>query len=98
MSWAALEKMTVPWAQEQEDDSQFTTKPPAKTPGGYHFTSTVQDMANGDVVQTKILDMPITLPLKDVIGISTDLQKWFAGLTKIWCEYATKTINTKPRN
>ena len=43
--------------------------------GGYHFTSMVQDMVNSDVVQAKILDTMITLPLKEIIGISTDLQK-----------------------
>jgi hypothetical protein len=75
---------------------QDGTRPPPKTTGGYHFTSTVQDMVNGDVVQTKILDTLITLPLKEVIGISADLQKRFAGLTKTRREYSSKTIEAEP--
>jgi hypothetical protein len=71
---------------------QDGTKPPAKATGGYHFTSMVQDMVNGDVVQTKILETMITLPLKEIIGISADLQKRFAGLTKTRREYTTKAV------
>jgi hypothetical protein len=61
---------------------QDGTRPPQKTTGGYHFTSTVQDMVDSDVIQAKILETMITLPLKEIIGISSDLQKQFAGLTK----------------
>jgi hypothetical protein len=66
----------------EDVDMQDGTKPPAKATGGYHFTSMVQEMVNSDVVQAKILETMITLPLKEVIGISTDLQKRFTGLTK----------------
>jgi hypothetical protein len=83
-------------AQKEDVDMQDGTRPPPKTTGGYHFTSTVQDMVNGDVVQTKILDTLITLPLKEVIGISADLQKRFAGLTKTRREYSSKTIEAEP--
>lgn len=58
--------------------------------------SMVQDMVNGDVVQAKILETMITLPLKEIIGISVDLQKRFAGLTKTRCEYTTKAVVADP--
>ena len=61
---------------------QDGTWPSPKATGGYHFTSTVQDMINSDVVQSKILDTLITLPLKEIISISADMQKRFTGLTK----------------
>lgn len=63
-------------------EMQDSMRPPPKAMGGYHFTSMVQDMVDGDVVQNKILEMLITLPLKEVLGILADLQKHFAGLTK----------------
>jgi hypothetical protein len=72
------------------------TRPPAKSTGGYHFTSTVQDMVNGDAIQEKILETTITLSLKEVIGISADLQKRFAGLTKTRREYTTKAVIAQP--
>jgi hypothetical protein len=75
---------------------QDGTKPPAKATGGYHFTSTVQDMVNGDVIQAKILETMIMLPLKEIIGISADLQKCFAGLTKTRHEYTTKAVVAEP--
>jgi hypothetical protein len=53
-------------------------------------------MINGDVIQSKILDTMITLPLKEIIGISADLQKRFAGLTKTRREYTTKTVFAEP--
>ena len=87
---------SMPGTQEKDVDMQDGTRPPVKTPNTYHFTSTVQDMVDSDVVQTKILDTLITLPLKDILGISADLQKQFAGLTKTRCEYTTKTVMAEP--
>ncbi|KAF8223810.1 hypothetical protein L208DRAFT_1315047 [Tricholoma matsutake] len=63
-----------------------------KNKGGYHFTSTIQEMADSDVVQSRILDTMITLPLHDIIGMSADLQKHFAGLTKTQREYSQKVV------
>jgi hypothetical protein len=53
-------------------------------------------MVNGDEVQAKILETMITLPLKEIIGISADLQKRFAGLTKTRREYTTKAVVAEP--
>ena len=61
---------------------QDITQPPMKPTGGYHFTSTVQDMINGGVIQEKILNVLITLQLKEVIGVLADLQKHFANPMK----------------
>ena len=82
-------------ASREDVDMQDGTRPPAKATGGYHFTSTVQDMVNGEVIQNKILDTLITLSLKEVIGISADLQKRFAGLTKTRREYTTKAVTAQ---
>ena len=53
-------------------------------------------MVDGDIVQNKILETLITLPLKEILGISTDLQKRFAHLTKTRREYTTKTVTAQP--
>jgi hypothetical protein len=63
----------------------------SKNKGGYHFTSTVQEMADGDTIQAHILDTIIMLPLQEILGISADLQKRFASLTKTQQEYSPKT-------
>jgi hypothetical protein len=46
-----------------------------KPAGGYHFTSTVQEMVDGDAIQRRILETIIMLPLKEILGISPELQK-----------------------
>lgn len=58
----------------------------------YHFTSTVQDMINADSIQTAILNTVIMLPLRELLGISPNLQKQFSSLTKTHREYASKAI------
>lgn len=73
------------------DQSDVEMQDTSKSKGGYHFTSTIQEMADGDAIQSCILDMIITLTLRDVIGISTDLQKRFTNLTKTCQEYTQKT-------
>jgi hypothetical protein len=66
----------------------------SKNKGGYHFTSTVQEMADGNAIQARILDTVITLPLREILGISADLQKRFANLTKTRREYSHKAATT----
>jgi hypothetical protein len=85
-------KMAPFMASKDDVEMQDRTWAPPKATGGYHFTSTVQDMVNGDAVQSRILKTMVMLPLKDIIGISADLQKQFTGLTKTRCEYTTKTV------
>jgi Aspartyl protease len=85
------EKKNVPKRTDQPD---VEMQDASKSKGGYHFTSTIQDMADGDAIQSRILDTIITLPLRDIIGILTDLQKRFANLTKTRREYAQKTATT----
>ena len=86
------EKKNTPKKTDQPDaEMQDATKSKG---GGYHFTSTIQDMADGDAIQSRILDTIITLPLRDIIGISADLQKRFANLTKTRREYTQKTATT----
>jgi hypothetical protein len=72
---------------EVQDPNKLT-----KPSSGYHFTSTIQEMVDGDAIQRKILDTMITLPLKEILGISPELQKRFAGLTKTRREYTSKPV------
>jgi len=87
------DKMTVQKVQQQVDDIQDTPKQ-EKVPGVYCFTSMVQDKVDGDV-QAKILDILTTLPLKEIIGTSPNLQNRFADLTRTWHKYMTTTVTTE---
>jgi hypothetical protein len=49
-------------------------------------------MVDSDAIQQKILETMITLPLKEILGISPELQKRFAGLTKTRREYTSKPV------
>ncbi|KAF9800345.1 hypothetical protein IEO21_10382 [Rhodonia placenta] len=69
--------------------SSSSKAPKAKTPS-YRFTSDVQESVNIEQVQKAILDTPITLPLRELLASSADLQKRFANLTKTRREYAAK--------
>jgi hypothetical protein len=72
-------------APEQRDVNKRSTP-------GFHFTSTIQEMIDSDVIQQKILDTLITLPLKEILGVSPELQKRFSGLTKTRREYTSKPV------
>ena len=48
---------------KKNDTQDVDMQDALKNKGGYHFTSTIQDMADGDVIQSKILDTIITLLL-----------------------------------
>jgi Aspartyl protease len=85
------EKKNMPKRTDQPD---MEMQDVSKSKGVYLFTLTIQDMADGDTIQSHILDTIITLPLWDIIGISADLQKWFANLTKTRREYTQKTATT----
>ena len=87
------DKVTVQKVLEQDKDLRDTSKQ-AKAPGVYHFTSTVQDEVDGDV-QAEILDTLTTLPLKEIIGTSADLQKRIADLTRTRREYMTTATITE---
>jgi Aspartyl protease len=53
----------------------------------YHFTSDIQESVKVDNVQEKVLNTMITMPLREVLAISADLQKRFTALTKTRREY-----------
>ena len=89
MANAWKEKKTAPKKADYQDvEMQDATK----SKGGYHFTLMIQEMADGDVVQSRILNTMITLPLCDIIGMSADLQKHFSSLTKTQWEYSKKVV------
>ncbi|KAJ3474666.1 hypothetical protein NLI96_g12331 [Meripilus lineatus] len=46
------------------------------------FTSDIQDELSFERIQEAVLGTKVTLPLKDILGMSPDLQKRFASLTK----------------
>src|SRR6202035_1188168 len=57
----------------------------------YHFTSDIQESVKVDSVQEKVLSTMITMPLREVLAISADLQKRFTALTKTRREYISDT-------
>lgn len=64
-----------------------------KTKGnGFYFSSNVQDSINSDEVQERILNTEVTLTLKEVLGVSSDLQKRFGNLVK------TKRVEKQVKN
>jgi hypothetical protein len=85
-TWKEKKRPVPKNSNHQDIEMQDMTK----GKGGYHLTSTIQEMADSDDVQSHILDMMITLPLRDILGMSADLQKRFAGLTKTQREYSQK--------
>ena len=69
-------------ASKKTDQQDVEMHDASKSKARYHFTLTIQDMPDGDAIQTHILDTIVTLPLCDIIGILADLQNQFANLTK----------------
>ncbi|KAL4248785.1 hypothetical protein ABKN59_008346 [Abortiporus biennis] len=68
------------------DNDKFYTKP--KPP--YHFTSDIQKTISSDEIQSRVLDTPLSMTVREVLGISPDLQKCFAGLTKTKREFNSR--------
>jgi hypothetical protein len=75
-----------------EVDTQDPNKTGVKSTSSYHFMSSIQEMIDGDIVQQKNLDTLIMLPLKEILGISPDMQKRFSGLMKTQHEYTSKLV------
>ena len=60
--------------------------------GGWHFSSIIQDSIDGADVQDRIFNMQVTLMLKEILGMSADLQKRFGNLVR------TKRIDNQAKN
>jgi hypothetical protein len=71
---------------EMKDAAQSRPRQPL-----YRFTSDVQEGVSVDKIQEQIMATTITLPFKSIIGISPELQKRFANMTKTRREYTNKT-------
>ncbi|KAF5340822.1 hypothetical protein D9758_017071 [Tetrapyrgos nigripes] len=69
-----------------------------KIPPGpqFHFTSDIQEQYASKAVWEKIMDQPITLPLKQVIRGSPTLQKIFTESTRTRREYNSPTKASSP--
>jgi hypothetical protein len=61
---------------------EMEDSPEPKAPKPCRFALDVLEGVRIDSVQEKVLNTTITLPLREVLAISTDLQKQFAVLTK----------------
>jgi Aspartyl protease len=87
--WRA--KRTQPRAPINRDvEMKDPSRPEAqKSANKYHFTSDIQESVKVDSVQEKVLSTMITMPLREVLAISADLQKRFTNLTKIRREYVS---------
>ncbi|KAI0040409.1 hypothetical protein FA95DRAFT_1649566 [Auriscalpium vulgare] len=55
----------------------------------YHFTSDIQEQISLEKIEKTIWDQPITLPLRELVGVSALLQKRIAEVTKTRREYVT---------
>jgi hypothetical protein len=78
--------------KNQDVDMRDTSRPEApKQASKYHFTSDIQESVKVDSVQEKVLSTMITMPLREVLAISADLQKRFTALTKTRREYVSDT-------
>jgi Aspartyl protease len=64
-----------------------TKQDPPKPANRYHFTSDIQESVKVENVQEKVLSTLITMPLREVLAISADLQKRVTALTKTRREY-----------
>lgn len=60
--------------------------------GGWHFSSIIQDSIDGADVQDHILNTQVMLMLKEILGVSVDLQKRFSNLVR------TKRIDNQVKN
>jgi hypothetical protein len=81
-------------ARSREGDQDVEMKdntPQRPRQAQYRFTSDVQEGISIDKIQDQIMSTAITLPFKEIIGISPDLQKRFANMTKTRREYTAKT-------
>jgi hypothetical protein len=53
---------------KKADHQDVKMQDASKNKGGYHFTSMVQEMADGDAIQARILDTIIMLPLQEIFS------------------------------
>ena len=65
----------------------------AKSTPQYHFTSDVQEMYDLDqIIREKVNKTIIQLELRELLALSTFLQKSVSNMTKTRCEYNTKPM------
>ncbi|THU99497.1 hypothetical protein K435DRAFT_855588 [Dendrothele bispora CBS 962.96] len=57
----------------------------------YHFTSTLSEKVNTDLIYNKIIDTEISIPISQLLGTSPELQKMVTEATRTKREYKTKT-------
>ena len=81
------------WKEQKKEDRQRRQDEGAgKGRSGrsnVQFTSDVQNSVDLDGIQETILNMKVTLPLREILGMSSGLQKRFAGLTRTRREVRT---------
>ncbi|KAF8870277.1 hypothetical protein BD779DRAFT_1681311 [Infundibulicybe gibba] len=95
-AWRQKKSMPKVPVYQKEDADMHDGTSKTKPSSGYHFSSLIQDMTNGDEVQEYILNTSITIPLKQLIGLSPDMQKRFTNLTKTRREYASQAVVAQP--
>ncbi|SJL10028.1 uncharacterized protein ARMOST_13410 [Armillaria ostoyae] len=69
-----------------------TRKPADKSSTGaqFHFTSDIQEMSDPKAVMNTLMNLDVTIPLFQLVGNSTVLQKMMAEATRTKREYTTK--------
>ncbi|GBE89883.1 hypothetical protein SCP_1702090 [Sparassis crispa] len=74
--------------QPQDEQTSPVSRP--FKPTNYRFMSNIQENVSIDQVQEQLLDTKVTLPLRNILGASSELQKRFASLTKMRKEFGVK--------
>ncbi|KAL6299709.1 hypothetical protein BKA93DRAFT_829689 [Sparassis latifolia] len=87
--WRERERRKCEERSQPQDEQTSPASRPFK-PTNYRFTSNIQENVSIDQVQEQLLDTKVTLPLRDILGASSELQKRFASLTKTRKEFGAK--------
>ncbi|KIJ25916.1 hypothetical protein M422DRAFT_273053 [Sphaerobolus stellatus SS14] len=77
--------------KEGRSSKGVTMKNETRKGPSFHFTSDIQEQASVEAIERTILDQVVTLPLRDILGVSPALQKRIQEITKTRREYLTKT-------
>ncbi|KAJ7247153.1 hypothetical protein B0H12DRAFT_1324955 [Mycena haematopus] len=86
-------KESLPSNRKARDDVEMkdASRKSDKSTPSYHFTSDIQEMADPKKVLQNVLDVTVSIPLFQLIGLSPQLQKLIGEATRVRREYGTKS-------
>ena len=71
-------------------DDEGKNRPKMAKSNSYRFTSTIQEQISTDAVREQILDSKVTLSLREILGMSPELQRIMQALVKTRREFGVK--------